>query len=160
MTVITVNTPTGRLDLDQRRTLARTLTDVVLVPEVGRFEPAARVGFQVHFVEREPDMMAIGGALLADAGSSADAMVIDVAVMDADWNREVRASVIERILAAMTEACGLDAPSPAWWVLFRVIEEGSWGSRGGVLSILDLLENRVFTAERITAIRSALGALS
>ena len=160
MTVITVHTPTGRLSLDQRRTLARSLTDAVLVPEVGRFEPAARVGFQVHFVEREPDMMAIGGVLLADAGSPADVVVIDVAVMDADWSREVRASVIERIMAAMTEACELDAPSPAWWVLFRVIEEGSWGSRGEVLSVLDLLDDRVFTAERITAIRSALGALS
>ena len=160
MTVITVHTPAGRLSLDQRRTLARSLTDAVLVPEVGRFEPAARVGFQVHFVEREPDMMAIGGALLADAGPPADVMMIDVAVMDADWSREVRATVIERIMAAMTEACGLDAPSPAWWTLFRVIEEGSWGSRGGVLSVLDLLDDRVFTAERITAIRSALGALS
>jgi phenylpyruvate tautomerase PptA (4-oxalocrotonate tautomerase family) len=160
MTVITVTTPAGRLNLERRRTLARTLTDAVLVPEIGRFEPAARVGFQVHFAEREPDMMAIGGALLADAGSSADVMVIDVAVMDADWGHDVRASVIERILAAMAEACGLDAPSPAWWVLFRVIEEGSWGSRGGVLSVLDLLDDRVFTPERITAIRSALGAPS
>lgn len=160
MTVITVNTPAGRLSLQQRRTLARTLTDAVLVPEVGRLEPAARVGFQVHFVEREPDMMAIGGALLADAPQPADVMVIDVAVMDADWNRQVRATVIERVLAAMTEACGLDTPSPAWWVTFRVIDEGSWGSRGGVLSILDLLDDRVFTAERITAIRSALEAAS
>jgi phenylpyruvate tautomerase PptA (4-oxalocrotonate tautomerase family) len=160
MTVITVNTPTGRLSLEQRRTLARTLTDAVLVPEVGRFEPAARVGFQVHFVEREPDMMAIGGALLADAPQPADVMVIDVAVMDADWNRDVRATVIERVLAAMTEACGLDAPSPAGGGVVRVIDEGSWGSRGGVLSVLDLLDDRVFTTERITAIRSALGALS
>ena len=156
MTVITVNTPTGRLGVEQRRTLARTLTDAVLVPEVGRFEPAARVGFQVHFVEREPDMMAIGGTLLADAPQPADAMVIDVAVMDADWNPEVRATVIERVLAAMTEACGLGAPSSAWRVMFRVIDEGSWGSRGGVLSVLDLLDDRVFTTERITAIRSAL----
>lgn len=45
MTVITVNAPTGRLSLDQRCTLARTLTDAVLVPEVGQDEPAARVGF-------------------------------------------------------------------------------------------------------------------
>ncbi|WP_255441466.1 hypothetical protein [Actinoplanes sp. ATCC 53533] len=44
--------------------------------------------------------------------------------------------------------------------MFRVIDEGSWGSRGGVLSVLDLLDPRVFTTERITAIRSALGPLS
>ncbi|MET7355905.1 hypothetical protein [Streptomyces mirabilis] len=50
----------GRLDRGQRRKPAGTLTDVVLVPEVGRFASAARIGFQVHFVEREPDMMAIG----------------------------------------------------------------------------------------------------
>jgi phenylpyruvate tautomerase PptA (4-oxalocrotonate tautomerase family) len=158
MTVITVNSPTGRLSLEQRRTLARTLTDAVLVPEVGRLAPAARTGFQVHFVEREPGMIAIGGTLLADLPQPADVMMIDVAVMDADWNREVRAQVIERVLAAMAEACGLSQAPPTWWVNFRVIDEGSWGSSGGVLSILDLLASGVFTEERIKAIRSALGA--
>jgi phenylpyruvate tautomerase PptA (4-oxalocrotonate tautomerase family) len=155
MTVITVNTKKDRLSREQRRTLAETLTDAVLVPEVGQFAPAARPGFQVHFVEREPDMMAIGGRLLADAGPELDVMVIDVAVMDADWRREVRAQVIERVLAAMADACGLDKPSPAWWVNFRVIDEGSWGSSGGVLSILTLLDSGVFTEEKTKAIRAA-----
>ena len=158
MTVITVNAPQGRLSLEQRRTLAETLTDAVLVPEVGHFAPAARVGFQVHFVERAPDMMAIGGRLLADAGQELDVMVIDVAVMDGDWRREVRAEVIERILAAPAEACGLPEPSPAWWVNFRVIDEGSWGSGGTVLSILSLLESGAFTEEKAEAIRAAMGA--
>ncbi|MEU6553353.1 tautomerase enzyme [Streptomyces sp. NPDC046915] len=158
MTVNTVNTSKGRLSLAQRRTLAETLTDAVLVPEVGRFAPAARIGFQVHFVEREPDMVAIGGRLSADAGQEPDAMLIDVAVMDGDWRREVRAEVIERVLTALAEACGLTEPSPAWWVNFRVIEEGSWGSRGGVLSILSLLDSGVFTEEKAEAIRAAIGA--
>ena len=158
MTVITVNTPKGRLSLEERRTLAETLTDAVLVPEVGQFAPAARVGFQVHFVEREPDMMAIGGRLLADTSQGLDVMVIDVAVMDGDWRREVRAEVIERVLAAMAEACGLPEPSPAWWVNFRVIDEGSWGSSGGVLSVLSLLDSGVFTEEKTKAIRTALDA--
>jgi len=158
VTVITVNAPQRRLSLEQRRTLAETLTDAVLVPEVGHFAPAARVGFQVHFVERAPDMMAIGGRLLADAGQELDVMVIDVAVMDGDWRREVRAEVIERILAALAEACGLPEPSPAWWVNFRVIDEGSWGSGGTVLSILSLLESGAFTEEKAEAIRAAMGA--
>jgi hypothetical protein len=75
-------------------------------------------------------------------------MIIDVAVMDADWRQEVRPQVIERILAAMANACGLDKPSPAWWVNFRTIDEGSWGSSGGVLSILSLLDTGVFTDEK------------
>jgi phenylpyruvate tautomerase PptA (4-oxalocrotonate tautomerase family) len=158
MTIITVNTPTGRLSLEQRRELAETLTDAVLVPEVGQHAPAARVGFQVHFVERERDMMAIGGRLLADAGPELDVMVIDIAVMDASWQREVRAEVIERVLAALATACGLDTPAPAWWVNFRVIDEGSWGSSGGVLSVLPLLESGVFTEERVKAVRAALEA--
>jgi phenylpyruvate tautomerase PptA (4-oxalocrotonate tautomerase family) len=157
MTVITVNTPSGRLNVDQRRTLARTLTDAVLVPEVGQNEPAARVGFQVHFVERDLDRVAIGGILLADMPEPADLVMIDVAVMDADWGRPTRADVIQRILEAMTEACRLAEPSPAWWVNFRVIDDGSWASSGGVLSILDLLDTGVFTAERTEAIRAALG---
>ncbi|MDN0199230.1 tautomerase enzyme [Streptomyces sp. S.PNR 29] len=151
-------TPKGRLSPEQRRALAETLTDAVLVPEVGQFAPAARAGFQVHFMEREPDMMAIGGRLLADAGQRPDVMVIDVAVMDGDWRREVRAEVIERILSALADACGLPEPSPAWWVTFRVVEEGSWGSGGGVLSILSLLESGVFTEEKAKAIRAAIGA--
>ena len=158
MTVITMNTPKGRLSLEERRTLAETLTDAVLVPEVGQFAPTARVGFQVHFVEREPDMMAIGGHLLADTRQGLDVMVIDVAVMDGDWRREVRAEAIERVLAALAEACGLPEPSPAWWVNFRVINEGSWGSGGGVLSVLSLLDSGVFTEEKIKAIRTALDA--
>ncbi|MFD8227782.1 4-oxalocrotonate tautomerase family protein [Streptomyces massasporeus] len=158
MTVITVNSPKGRLGPEQRRTLAGTLTDAVLVPEVGQSAPAARAGFQVHFTEREPDMMAIGGRLLADAGPDADAMVIDVTVMDGDWRQEVRTEVIERVLAALADACGLPEPSPAWWVTFRVIEEGSWGSRGTVLSVLSLLDTGVFTEEKADAVRTALGA--
>ncbi|BBC36504.1 hypothetical protein SGFS_077980 [Streptomyces graminofaciens] len=79
----------------------------MLVPEVGQFAPAARVGFQVHFVEREPDMMAIGGQLLADAEQGLDVMVIDVAVMDGDWRQEVRTEAVERLPAALADACGL-----------------------------------------------------
>ncbi|WP_055690390.1 tautomerase family protein [Streptomyces prasinus] len=157
MTVITVNSSKGRLSPEQRRRLAETLTDAVLVPEVGQFAPAARVGFQVHFTEREPEMTAIGGRLLADAGPGADAMVIDVTVMDGDWRQEVRAEVIERVLAAMADACGVSEPSPAWWVTFRVIDEGSWGSRGGVLSVLSLLDSGAFTEEKAGAVRAALG---
>ena len=158
MTVITVKAPKDRLNLEQRRTLARTLTDAVLLPEVGQFAAAARVGFQVHFAEYEPDMMAIGGILLTDAGPDPDVMVIDVAVMDGDWRHEVRAEVIERILAALAEATGAGAPSPTWWVNFRVIDEGSWGSSGGVLSVLSLLDSGVFTDDKAKAIRAALGA--
>ncbi|WEH19994.1 tautomerase enzyme [Streptomyces sp. VNUA24] len=158
MTVITVNTVRGRLSPDQRRTLAETLTDAVLVPEVGRFAPAARAGFQVHFDERAGDMAAIGGRLLADGEQPADAMVIDVTVMDGDWRREVRAEVIERVLAAMAAACGVPEPSPTWWVTFRVVDEGSWGSGRGVLSVLSLLDSGVFTEEKAMAIRGAVGA--
>ncbi|MET7730057.1 tautomerase family protein [Streptomyces sp. NPDC005402] len=156
MTIITVNAPKGRLSLEQRRALAETLTDAVLVPEVGQFAPAARAGFQVHFVEREPDMMAIGGRLLVDAGPELDVMAVDVAVMDAAWQPDVRAEVIERILAALAAACGLEKPAPAWWVNFRVIDEGSWGSSGGVQSILSLLRSGVFTEDRAEAVRAAL----
>ena len=49
---------------------------------------------------------------------------------------------------------GFEALAP----FFRIIEEGNWGSRGGVLSFLDLLDHgaSVFTPERAAAIRTAL----
>jgi phenylpyruvate tautomerase PptA (4-oxalocrotonate tautomerase family) len=136
MTIITVTTPENRLSQQQRRVLAESLTDAVLVPEIGQHAPAARVGFQVHFVERTSDRMAIGGRLLADQAPMPDAVTIDICVMDAAWPKDVRKQVIENVLAAMAKACGMTEPSPAWWVTFRVIDEGSWGSRGRVLSIL------------------------
>jgi hypothetical protein len=76
--------------------------------------------------------------------------------MDAAWPQPVRKQVTENVLAAMAKACGMAAPSPAWWTTFRTIDEGSWGSRGGVLSILDLLASGVFTPERIAEIRKAV----
>ena len=157
MTIITVTAPKGRLDLAQRRRLAQGLTDAVLVPEIGQAAPPARAGFQVHFVELDPDAMAIGGALLTDQPDRPDVMTIDVAVMDAAWPQPVRAEVIAGLLTATAEACGMAAPSPGWWVTFRVIDEGSWGVRGGAVSILDLLATGVFTAEREAAIRAKFG---
>lgn len=159
MTVITVAALEGRLSLAQRRVLAATLTDAVLVPEVGQAAPSARVGFQVHFVERSRGHIAIGGALVEDLPLDPmviDPMLIDIAVMEAAWPREVRARVIANVYEALAAALEVAAPSPAWWVNFRVIEEGSWGSRGGPLSILDLLDSGVFTPERAAEIRAAL----
>lgn len=156
MTFIHVMTPQGRLNADQRRVLARTLTDAVLVPEVGKLTPEARRGYQVHFAVRPLDMIAHGGELLSDKPS--DVMVVDVVAMDCCWTREDRAAVIRNIQTALADALGMKAPSPAWWVNFRIIEEGSWGSRGGVLSFFDLLEHGAshFAPERAAAIRTAL----
>ncbi len=156
MTIITVTTPEGRLSTEQRRDLAELLTDAVLVPEVGQPSAPARVGFQVHFVERAPDCIAIGGRLLSDMPQQADVATIDICVMDAAWPRTGRKQVTENVLAAMAKGCGLPKPSPGWWTTFRTIDEGSWGSRGSVLSILDLLESGVFTPERVAEIRSAV----
>jgi phenylpyruvate tautomerase PptA (4-oxalocrotonate tautomerase family) len=157
VTVITVNGSKGRLDRERCRKPAETLTDAVLAPEGGQFAPAARIGFQVHVVEREPDMVAAGGRLLTGFGQELDVMLVDAAVMDGDWRPEVRAEVIERLLTALADACGLPAPSPAWWVHFRVIDEGSWGSSGGVASILTLLAGGVFTEEKAKMMRAAIG---
>lgn len=154
MTVITVTAPAGRISRMQRQVLATTLTDAVLEPEVGQMAPAARVGFQVHFTDLDADRMAIGGKLISE--TEADIMVVDVRVMDGDWPASVRSVVIANILQALASALEVDAPSPAWWVLFSVIEEGSWGSRGGVLSILDLLQSGVFTEDKQQAIRARI----
>lgn len=158
MTIITLTSPQGRLTGDQRSVLAETLTDAVLVPEIGQPHSLARVGFQVHFVDLPTDHMAIGGKLISEV--AADIMVVDVAVMDGDWRQDVRALVITRLLSALAEACNMESPAATWWVNFRVIEEGSWGSRGGVLSILDLLNTGVFTPEKKQAIHDALSEKS
>ncbi|MCJ9734680.1 tautomerase enzyme [Bradyrhizobium sp. PRIMUS42] len=156
MTIITVTAPAGRLSLTQRRCLAETLTDAVLEPEIGQHVPAARMGFQVHFRELSADCMAIGGQLLSDQDTPRDIITVRIAVMNAAWPAEVRAEVIRNVLARLAEACGMQTPAPTWWVNFEIIDEGSWGSRGGVLSILQLLETGVFTPERIKAIRAAI----
>lgn len=156
MTIITLTSPAGRLTEAQRRELAETLTDAVLVPEVGQPVPAARIGFQVHFTECAASAMAIGGRLLSDLTPAPDVMTVDVCVMDAAWPNSVRKQVIENVLAALAKACGVPKALPTWWVTFRVIDEGSWGARTGVLSVHDLLQSGAFTPERISAIRAAL----
>lgn len=155
MTTITVRAPDGRIDAGQRAVLAESLTDAVLVPEIGQFADAARIGFQVHFCDLPKDCMAIGGQLVSVTG--ADVITIDIAVMDGDWSAAVRGEVIRNALAALAAGLGAEAPAPSWWVTFRIIEEGSWGSRGGVLSILDLLVSGVFTPEKAAAIRAHIG---
>ena len=50
--------------------------------------------------------------------------------VDCCWTRKDRAAVIRNIHVAQAEACGMKKPSPAWWINFRIIEEGSWGRRG------------------------------
>ena len=157
MTIITVTSPSGRLSSSQRRLLAETLTDAVLIPEVGQAVAGARVGFQVHFVERPPEQWAIGGRLLSEQSPPPDVMTVDVCVMDAAWPAPMRGQVIVNVLQRLAEACGLPRAAPGWWVNFRVIDEGSWGSRGRVLSILDLLESGAFTPARIALIREAIG---
>ena len=156
MTIITVTAPAGRLSLAQRRRLAETLTDAVLEPEVGQHAPAARVGFQVHFHDLPVDCMAIGGRLLSDQDTPPDIMTVNIAVMNAAWPAQVRAEVIGNVLARLAEACEMPAPAPTWWINFEIIDEGSWGARGGVLSILQLLETGVFTPQRSNAIRAAV----
>ena len=126
----------------------------MLEPEVGQPAPAARIGFQVHFRELPADCMAIGGELLSD--QPRDVMTVNIAVMDAAWPEQVREHVIRGVLARLAEACEMPKPSANWWVTFQVIDEGSWGSRGGVVSILQLLDSGAFTAERARAIREAI----
>jgi phenylpyruvate tautomerase PptA (4-oxalocrotonate tautomerase family) len=156
MTIITVTTPEGRLSLVQRRVLAETLTDAVLEPELGQLAPTARVGFQVHFVERRVDELAFGGKLLVDWSPRPDVMTIGIAVMEAAWPPAVRRRVIENVLRRLAATCELPAPPSTWWVQLQVIEEGSWGARGTTLSITELLETGVFSAERADEIRAAL----
>lgn len=152
MTIINVNYPVGRMTDKQRSQLAEALTDAVLVPEVGQYCPPAREGFQVHFTERPKDNMAIGGKLLSEQPER-DVITVNILVMDGDWPNEVRSIVISNIYKCLTSILEVEEPSPNWWVSFQVIEDGSWGSRGGVLSILDLVESGVFTDEKIKAIR-------
>lgn len=158
MTMIAVNYPEGRISLEQRRVLAETLTDAVLVPEVGQFCPPAREGFQVRFSEFSTGHMGIGGKLLVDTPEK-DIILINILVMDGDWRNEVRKEVIQNILSSLAQALDVKEPSPGWWVSFQVIDEGSWGSRGGVLSILDLLDSGVFTEEKAQAIRNNFSSI-
>jgi phenylpyruvate tautomerase PptA (4-oxalocrotonate tautomerase family) len=156
LTIVTVNAPEGAISLGQRAALATSLTDAVLEIEVGQSSTSARAGFQVWFRDFDPSYVAIGGRLTSKADGPAFPIHTDIAVMDGAWPQEDRASVIARVYDALTGALGFAEASPAWWVTFRVIDEGSWGARGRVLSVLDLLQSGVFTDTRAEAIRLAL----
>lgn len=155
MTIITVRSTRGSITREQRSELAWTLTDAVALVECGQITDAARWGFQIHFTELDPDQIAIGGALAADHDSIAP-LTIDIAVMDGHWPPAERAIIIERTFASLGDALGVQAIPPTWWVTFRTIDEGSWGSSGGPLSMATLLDLGVFAPERAKQIRSAL----
>lgn len=161
MTMIYVNTPRNRFSLDQRRELALSLTDAVLIPEMGQSAPKSRKGFQVHFMEREENMMAIGGKLLCDypENERPDIITVNIRVMNAPWSPETRKQALVNVLNALAKACHQDIPSPSWWVTFEIIDEGSWGSRGTQLSIMDLLGVGAFSKEREDEIRSYFASL-
>jgi hypothetical protein len=154
MTAIIVNYPSNRIDLTQREKLSLTLTDAVLKVECGQVIAAARMGFQVHFRPLSEDHVAVGGVLLSQ--SDHDVMLIELIVMDGHWPNEDRKAIIANVYAALCDALNVSEPAPTWWVNFTVIEEGSWGSRGGVLSILSLLDTGAFTAQRADDIRNTL----
>ena len=102
--------------------------------------------------------MALGGVLASDSGSNL--IVIDIAGMYGDWGTDVRKDVIDRVFHALCKALGVNAPNPGWWVNFRIIEEGSWGAYGSVVSIETLMKSGVFTPEKAKAIRAKLAAQS
>ena len=158
MTTITLRCLHGRVTTGQRSMLAQSLTDAVLEVEVGQLATAARAGFQVWFQEFDATEVAIGGALLCDQPTPIDVVLVEIVVMDGHWPDTDRAQVIRNTYAALTAGLGCDKPPPGWWVTFQVIDEGSWGSRGGVMSILDLLGTGVFTHERAEAIGEAMRA--
>ncbi|MGP3919545.1 hypothetical protein [Nonomuraea sp. 10N515B] len=49
------------------------------------------MGFQVHFVEPAPDMMAIGGVLLGDSGAGA---LLDSGVFSAERAEAIRKKLL------------------------------------------------------------------
>jgi phenylpyruvate tautomerase PptA (4-oxalocrotonate tautomerase family) len=156
MTIISVTSPARRISHKQRRALATQLTDAVLDVQLGQRSAQARVGFRVHFHDLDTTHIAVGGELLVDATEIPDAIAVDILVMAGDWPPERRAQAIRQTYSALCECLGMTTPSPAWWITFHVIDEGSWGARGHVLSVLSLLDSGVFTPERAAAIRRAI----
>lgn len=76
--------------------------------------------------------------------------------MDGDWSRTIRGQVIDAVFIVLCDALDVEAPPRSWWVTIRRIEDGSWGSRGSVTSIHDLLGIGVFSDAKIKAIRDAI----
>lgn len=155
MTIITIRSSAGRLSRDQRAELATSLTDAVLLVECGQLTDAARWGFQVHFTDLPSDHIAIGGTLAADL-DGIDLITVDITVMDGHWPPDGRATVIERTFTALAAALEVETVPPTWWVTFRTIDEGSWGSGGNALSLVPLLDTGLFTAKRADQVRHAL----
>lgn len=159
MTIINVNTLEGRFSIEEKSLLAEKLTDAVMIPEIGQFVPEARIEFQVIFSEFKPENMAVSGKLLSDISPVPDNINVHILVMDGAWTKTVRKSVIENIANALADVSGIDKPLNSWKSTFQVIDEGSFGTGPGVLSILSLLESGVFSAEKKSSVLNHINSL-
>lgn len=154
MTMISITSPEGRISAEQRAELAKSLTDAVLDVEIGRHEPLARAGCQIHFNQLPSSQMAHNGQLVSETDT--DLMLVDIAVAEGDWPKSERKRVIEGIYAALVQALNVEEPSKDWWVKMKTVEEGSAATGGNVLSMLDFLELGIFSETKSAAIRKAL----
>lgn len=156
MTVIAIHSRGNRLDRAQRRELAHLLTLAVMEPELGQTSKAALGGFQVHFRTFATDEVAIGGMLLDDIEDGADLVLVDISVMDAWWPLQLREEVIRNVNAALLRVMGEEHPPRSWWVILRIVEEGSWAAGGRAVSIHDFVDAGLFAPSRAAEIRTHL----
>lgn len=134
MPMIDAFIPAGAMTEEAERTLIREVTDLVVEQEIGdRDHPA---GQQASWVFLHRPLVSVAGA----PATSARYRFI-VSLPEGQFDEARREAVVQGITEAISRAEGraLEEVRNRVWVLALEVPDGSWGSRGSVVRLPDIL---------------------
>ncbi|MFS8047811.1 tautomerase family protein [Rhizobium sp. BR 314] len=146
MPMIDVFIPEDALSADSEASLMRELTDILIAHE--GLDPSNERVRDVSwiFVHRP--------AVVYRAGKPAPAPIYRIVptVPEGQYTGEARASLVKEVTAAVARAEGTssDEIAPRVWVFPTEIRDGSWGARGGIRHLPEIMES--FGGEALKAI--------
>ena len=156
MPLVRITYPRGALTPSRKRTLAASLTEIVLDAEVDAVTETGRLVTVIHFQEVAADDWAVAGTLRSAADTGApDHFIVDVIVLEGLLEGARRSDVHRRVTDAFRRAFGEDADPllpVRVWVLVHDVREGSWGAGGQTISALDVAQ---FINPELDAVRRA-----
>jgi phenylpyruvate tautomerase PptA (4-oxalocrotonate tautomerase family) len=147
MPMIDAYIPEGALQRDAEERLFRELTDLLIRLE--GFEPTNERARSATWLFLHRPTVYVAGALAATPRYR-----FILSVPEGQYDDDVRGAVVRQVTEAVARAEGVpfEEVSPRVWVFPIDIPDGTWGGRGAVRRLPDILANIVGEHERQVAV--------